>query len=274
MNNERLKHRALQAIGMFDSGVGGLTVMQQIVYTLPKENIVYFGDTARLPYGEKSRETIIRYAIENTIFLMEQGIKILVIPCNTASSYAIEKLQQIFNIPILGVIDPGVKKVIQTTKNGRIGILGTRGTINSGIYQKKINESMPDIEVHAMACPLLAPLVEERFLEHPATSMIVKEYLAPLKNQKVDTILLACTHYPLIQHLIQNEMGQEVKIVDSATTCAESVVAALDDYQLHTSLEKQGTHKYFVSDDPEKFQKLGTAFLGMPIHPVETSHGH
>lgn len=257
---------------MFDSGVGGLTVMQQIVKTLPQEDIVYFGDTARLPYGEKSKEAIIRYAIQNTIFLMEQGIKILVIPCNTASSYAIDKLKQIFNIPILGVIDPGVKKAIETTKDGKIGILGTRGTINSEVYQKKIQEVDPNLDVHAIACPLLASLVEERFLEHPATRLILKDYLEPLKREKVDTILLACTHYPLIKDLIQEEMGEEVEIVDSASTCAESVKEALNDYQLHNPLDKPGMHKYFVSDDPHKFQKLGTTFLGMPIYPMETSH--
>lgn len=258
-------NKSLHSIGMFDSGVGGLTVMQQLIKTLPHEHIIYFGDNARFPYGEKSPETIIRYCIENTIFLLEQNIKMLVIPCNTATTHALEKLQHIFNIPIVGVIEPGADKAVKITKNKRIAILGTKGTINSGAYQKEILKMDPQIKLFPIACPLLAPLVEEHFLNHPATQLIIKEYLTPLKDSNVDTILLGCTHYPLISPLIQAEVGEHVSIVDSATTCAERVAALLQTHQLETPLRQLPQHKYFVSDDCERFRSLGKSFLGDAI---------
>lgn len=266
---ESLK-RCCLPIGMFDSGIGGLTVMQEICTTLPQEKIIYFGDTARLPYGEKSQETIIRYAIENTIFLMEQKIKMLVIPCNTVSSYALENLQRIFNIPILGVIEPGVDRVVQVTKNQRIAVLGTRGTIHSGVYQNAIKKKLPGCEVFAIACPLFVPLVEERFLEHEATKMIVKDYLAPLKNEKIDTILLGCTHYPLLRDLIQEEMGKHVLIIDSATTCAQRVSEIIKAQNLVTHAAGIPRHQYFASDNPEKFRALGSHFLQNEIEKVDS----
>ncbi len=226
-------------IGMFDSGVGGLTVMQEVVKALPRENILYFGDTARLPYGEKSRDTIIRYAIENTIFLMEQKIKMLVIPCNTVTSVALDKLKQIFNIPIVGVIEPGVEKVVQVTRSKHIAVLGTRGTINSGVYQREIALRLPNATIHALACPLFVPFVEEDMVRHPAAEIIVKEYLAALKGRKVDTILLGCTHYPLLRHLIQKELGDGVQIVDSASTCAEKVGLMLSQYAMHNTERRE-----------------------------------
>lgn len=260
------------AIGMFDSGFGGLTVMRQVAHDLPDEHIIYFGDTARLPYGDKSRETILRYALENTIFLMDHKIKVLVVACNTVSVYSLEKLQQVFNLPIIGVIDPGVEKVVSVTENKKIAVLGTRGTINSGVYQKKIAEKLPGAEITAIACPLFVPLVEERMVDHPVSRMVVKEYLLPLKNKHVDTVMLACTHYPLLREAIREELGNDVHIVDSASTCAEKVKHVLDDLNLR-SKENNPMRKYFVSDDPEKFKALGAQFLGMPIEHVELSTG-
>lgn len=262
----QLKHS--EAIGMFDSGIGGLTVMQQIVCALPRESIIYFGDTARLPYGDKSKETIIRYSLEIAEFLIKKKIKLLIIPCNTATAYAIEELKKTFNIPILGVIEPGVEKVVQVSRNQSIAVLGTRATINSGIYQKEIKKRLPGANVQAIACPLFVPFVEEHFLDHPATKMIVKEYLGTLKDQQIDTILLGCTHYPLLRDLIQEEMGSDVAIVDSATTCAEKAKSLLTTYQMHTSSQSIPSYQYYVSDDPDRFMRLGKIFLGAAIEDV------
>lgn len=259
----------LQSIGIFDSGVGGLTVMQQIVRHLPNEQLVYFGDTARVPYGEKSRETIIRYSIENSIFLMQQNIKILVIACNTASAHATEKLKQIFNIPVIGVIEPGAEKAAQVTRHGRIAVLGTKGTINSGIYQREIQRHLPGATITAIACPLFVPLVEERMGAHAAARLIVKEYLKPLHDKEIDTVLLGCTHYPMLRRLIEEELGPDVTVVDPAITCAEKVSETLNAQKWHAAASRQCSYKYFVSDDPEKFRKLGEEFLGMPLEHVE-----
>lgn len=256
------------AIGIFDSGVGGLTVMQQMIFKVPDEDIVYFGDTARLPYGEKSGDTIVRYSIENTMFLIDQRIKMLVVACNTASAYALEKLNQIFNIPIVGVVKPGARKAVEVSRHHRIAVLGTRATIHSGIYQKEIKLLLPSATVFPIACPLLAPLVEERFLDHQATKLVIKEYLAPLKEHRVDTILLGCTHYPLLYPLIQQEMSEAV-IVDSASTCAEEVASVLKNLQLERKSSEPTNYRYFVSDDPDKFRRFGEVFLGKQIQTVE-----
>lgn len=257
-----------QSIGMFDSGVGGLTVMQQMIKALPNEQIVYFGDTARLPYGDKSRETILRYTIESAIFLMEQDIKVLVIACNTASTCAIEKLQQIFNIPIVGVISPGAERAAQVTRNKRIAVLSTRATMRSGMYEREIKKRCPDAEVTTIACPLFVPLVEEHWITHPAAKLVVREYLEPLRKQNIDTILLGCTHYPLLRHMIEEEFP-EVNIVDSALTCAEKVSEILAGQQLLAKTGAGPQHRYYVSDDPAKFRTLGRNFLGMPLEHVE-----
>lgn len=257
------------SIGLFDSGIGGLTVLQQLVRVLPHENFVYFGDTARLPYGEKSRETIIRYSIENSIFLFEKNIKMLVIPCNTATSFALDKLQQIFSIPVIGVIEPGAESAVATTRNGRIAVLGTRGTIQSHSYQKAILKHAPNAFILPIACPLFVPLVEENYVDHPATHLIVEEYLKPIRNQNIDTLLLGCTHYPLLKKLIAKVVGDQLTIIDSATSCAEKVAKILNQLQLKKDHTHPGQIRYYVSDDPQKFQKHGRAFLNLPIDHVE-----
>jgi len=256
------------AIGVFDSGIGGLTVMKQMITVMPNENMIYFGDTARVPYGEKSPETIIRYSIENAIFLMEYNIKVLVVACNTASAYALVKLQHLFKIPVVGVIESGVDKAVAVTRNQRIAVLGTKGTIKSNVYQQEIKRRLPNALVQGIACPLFVPLVEERFVSHPATKILVKEYLAPFKDQGIDTILLGCTHYPLLRQVIQDELGSGVEIVDSASTCAEKVSAILTEQRLHNQNSCEAIHRYFVSDDAEKFRLAGSEFLGSPIPHV------
>lgn len=260
-----------QAIGMFDSGAGGLTVMREIAQALPNEDIIYFADTARLPYGTKSRETIVRYAIENVIFLMEHRIKVLVVACNTASAHALEKLQNLFNIPLVEVIGPGSEKAAQVTTSGHIAVLGTKGTIASGAYQKEIQKHLPHSEIIAIPCPLFVPLVEEKFIQHPVAKLIVKEYLKPLEGKKIDTLLLGCTHYPLLAQLIKEEVGPEVTIVDSASTCAEKVASILSQRNLKNGSRKEGEHKYFVSDDPDKFKALGEEILGREMANVYLS---
>lgn len=262
--------KSSQAIGIFDSGIGGLTVMKQIMQKLPNEKLIYFGDTARLPYGEKSPETILRYSIENAIFLMEYKIKLLVIACNTASAYSVQKLKQILSIPIVDVIQPGADFAVAATRNQKIGILGTRATITSGIYKHEIEKRLPSAEVHAIACPLLVPLIEEHFFNHPATELIIREYLTPLKEHHIDTLLLGCTHYPLLREMMQKEIGPNVSVIDSGLTCAEQVSLTLDNYDLHNSQSIKPVHQYFVSDYPEKFRKHSCKFLGQEIQTVET----
>jgi glutamate racemase len=251
-------------IGLFDSGIGGLTVMQELMRLLPHEQLIYFGDTARIPYGNKSRETVIRYSIENTITLLEKQIKLLVIACNTASALALGNLSSLFKIPMIGVVQPGAEKAVAASKNGRIAILGTRGTIHSGVYQSAILQKLPEAILFPIACPLFVPLVEEQWIDRPSAELIVKEYLAPLKGCGIDTALLGCTHYPLLRGLIQRELGEEVEIVDSASTCAEHVKEVLQEHQLLSSQQQQAS-QYFVSDDPGKFQALAERLFGLSI---------
>ncbi len=257
-----------QPIGLFDSGLGGLTVMKEVMRVLPDEELIYFADTARIPYGEKSRETIVRFCLENALFLMEQNIKVLVVACNTASAFAIDKLRQFFSIPIIDVIQPGINVAIETTRLGRIGILGTRGTIQSQVYPQAILKRLPTAHIISIACPLFVPLVEEKMIHHPIAQLMVKEYLAPLKKENIDTLLLGCTHYPLLRHLIEEEMGQKVKVIDSASSCAEAIKEILIQHKLCKEPLSPLAPRFFVSDDPQKFQKNGTEFLGSPILSV------
>jgi len=257
------------SIGVFDSGLGGLTVMQQLMKALPDEHFIYFGDTARLPYGEKGRETIIRYSIENTVFLLEKNIKALVVACNTATAHALERLQQIFSVPVIGVIDPGAESAVNISKNGRIAVLGTKGTIQSQSYQKAIAQKNPSVTLFPIACPLFVPLVEESYANHPAARLIVQEYLRPLKDQQIDTLLLGCTHYPLLHSIIQEEIGKDVAIIDSAVSCAKKLATILTENGLKRSDNLTPKHQYFVSDEPLKFQTLGQNFLNMAIDHVE-----
>lgn len=259
------------SIGMFDSGIGGLTVMGQLVQALPLEHFIYFGDTARLPYGAKSSETIIRYSIENSIFLIQQNVKLLVVACNTASAHALEHLQHIFSIPVIGMIDPGAKNAVQSSKTGRIAVLGTKGTIHSQSYQKAILQLEPKAQIFPIACPLFVPLVEEGCFDHPATRLIVQDYLRPLREKRIDTLLLGCTHYPLLKNLIRSEVGEEITIIDSAIACAEDVVKLFKEKNLSSENTKKPVHRYFVSDDPKKFQIIGSSFFGMPIDEVSLS---
>lgn len=256
-------------IGMFDSGLGGLTVFKALKARLPHENFIYLGDTARLPYGEKSPETILRYSLDNAIFLMDYQIKLLVMACNTAASVSLHKLRSVFKIPVIDVIEPGAEKAAQITRQGRIGVLATKATIASGAYQRKLLELDPHFQVTALACPLLVPLVEEGMRTHPATRLILEDYLRPIKEARVDTLLLGCTHYPLLISLIQEMLGKEVSIVDSASTCAEKTVQVLQQQGCASPISTQMPNdRFFVSDNPEKFRNLACHFLGKELPEI------
>lgn len=260
------------SIGIFDSGLGGLTVMRQVIGKCPHESIIYFGDTARIPYGPKSKETIVRYSIENTILLLEKNIKILVVACNTATAQALDKLKQIFNIPIVDVIEPGAAEACRVSQNRKIAVLGTKGTIRSGAYQREILKIAPDATVLPVACPLFVPIVEEGFINHPAAELMIKEYIAPILDQCVDTILLGCTHYPLLKEQIQKFVGDGIRIVDSASACAEKVSHTLQKYDCFAQKKNVPSYLYYVSDDPDNFRVKGSEFLGSEIAHVSFHH--
>lgn len=243
--------------------------MRQLIKHLPCEDIIYFGDTARIPYGGKSKETIQRYAIENAIFLIKKNIKLLVVACNTADAQALDSLQQLFTIPIIGVITPSIELAIAATKNQHIAVLGTNGTIQSGIYQKGILQRLPGAKIVPVACPLLVHIVEERYIHHPVSTMLVEEYLHPLKRENIDTVILGCTHYPLLAPVFQEVMGPHIHFIDSGEACAHRVSEQLHSLNLCTPKSAKGRHQYFVSDDPEKFQLAGQTFLGTSIDSVQ-----
>jgi glutamate racemase len=253
-------------IGIFDSGFGGLTVMRAVCDLLPSEDIIYFGDTARLPYGNKSKATIVRYSVENANFLVSQNIDVLVIACHTASCLAKEQLQKILPIPVIDVISPSVKLAISQTKTKKIAVLGTYGTISSGVYQNELRKLCPEIEIFPVACPLFVPLVEEGFTHHKATEIIAKEYLTGLAHKGIDVTILACTHYPLLVEVIQKILGEEMILIDPAIPTAEKTRLVLEKGPSSSSLSP--TYQFFVSDNPQKFGQIGSKFLKKTIASV------
>ena len=249
-------------IGIFDSGIGGLTTVRALMDTLEGHDLIYFGDTARTPYGSKSRETVIRYAIENTEFLLDHGAKIIVMACNTASSVATEILTEKYHVPVFEVITPAVDLAVSQKKRTRIGVIGTRGTINSGIYERLIKEKLPDSSVFSTPCPLLVPLVEEGWFDKPETRMIVKKYLHALKVRQVESLILGCTHYPLLKSIIQEKIGRRVKIIDSSVAVAEKIREFFVAHpQINDSIGKTGKAELFVSDITEQFEKTAATIL-------------
>lgn len=254
-------------IGVFDSGVGGLTVVREIMRQIPNESIIYFGDTARVPYGSKSKKTIITYSRQIVKFLQRQNVKAIVIACNTASALALEVVKEELTIPVIGVVEPGAKVAASATKNGNIGIIGTEATINSGIYNSFIQSMNPELNVYGKACPLFVPLVEEGWLEDPVTDMVAKRYLEELLYSNIDTLVLGCTHYPLLRHTIGETIGNKVTLVNPAYETAMSLKEVL----LNNGIESNtdiANHKFFVSDDAKKFQKFANTIL--PCEVVET----
>lgn len=254
-------------IGIFDSGIGGLTVVRAVLQQMPGYEIVYFGDTARTPYGTKSPATIIDYAIQDTEFLLSKGARIIVIACNTASSVATEALREKFpDVPIFEVVTPAVIKALHLTKKKRVGIIGTRATVNSNVYHRKMTELDPEIRTVSNACPLLVPLVEEGWLKARETKMIVKKCLYPLKRQQIDTLVLGCTHYPLLKEVIQAKIGKRVKIVDSSSEVAAHVKDSLSNMpEIDLTLKRGDAHQFYVSDLSPTFAEIARKFLGRPI---------
>lgn len=255
-------------LGVFDSGVGGLTVVRALRHHLPGENIVYLGDTARVPYGNKSPETVVRYARACVAALLEHGIKLLVVACNTATAHALPTLERDLQLPVVGVLEPGARAAAARSRRGRIGVIGTRGTIACGVYQAALAQLAPQATVLARPCPLFVPLAEEGWIEGPVPRQIAEVYLAEFRDARVDSLLLACTHYPLLMNIISEVMGPEVAVVDSADATAETVADALGRLALRNPSAASGELECLVSDSPERFVETGRAFLGEAISRV------
>jgi glutamate racemase len=255
-------------IGVFDSGLGGLTVAHAIMRQLPAEHLIYFGDTARVPYGPKSPDTVRRYSHEIAAYLLEQGVKAIVVACNTATAHALPMLKAELDIPVIGVVEPGARAAVRTSRTGHIGVIATAGTIKSGAYVRAIRAEAPEAHVTALACPLFVPLVEEGWTEHEATRAIAREYLAPFMNDEVDTLVLGCTHYPLLKPLIAEVVGPGVRLIDSAEETAADTRRMLTEHSLG-AVSGEGRYRFVASDDQEQFLSLGQRFFGDTIESVE-----
>lgn len=255
-----------KSIGVFDSGLGGLTAVKQIMNELPNENIIYFGDTGRVPYGTRSRETILKYTRGDIRFLQTFDVKVIVIACGTASSAALPMIKNEFDVPIVGVIDAAVYAAVRTTKNKKIGVIGTSGTIKSGEYEKQIKEYDRDMEVYSKACPMFVPLVENGYFDSKVTKLIVEEYLEEIRNEGVDTLILGCTHYPLLEKVIQEYMGKNVVLINSGAEVAKYLKKKLDDEMSHSTIIDENQYRYYVSDDVSSFEELGGIFLEREIN--------
>lgn len=265
MNADKLNPFDNRAIGVFDSGLGGLTAVKEFLKILPNESIIYFGDTGRVPYGTRSNETIIKYVRQDIKFLLTHQVKAIVAACGTASSVALEQLKKEFHIPLIGVLEPVCRAAVSKTRNKKIGVLGTPGTINSGSYKKGIEALMPEALVFEKACPMFVPLVENGYLESEATYIIAREYLAELIENEVDTVILGCTHYPLLEKVITDIVGNHVSVVNAGLETALYTKEILKKNQKLSESPDCGCNQYFVSDDVEKFSHLGSMFLGRPI---------
>lgn len=256
-------------IGVFDSGLGGLTVVQAIRKRLPAESLIYVGDTARVPYGPKSPDTVRRYAVQISEWLVDEGVKLVVVACNTATAHALALLHDLLPVPVIGVIEPGARAATQARGAGPVGVIGTAGTVNSGAYERAIHARNAILEVHSVACPLLVPLVEEGWLEHDATQLIVHEYLAPLKERGIGSLVLGCTHYPLLRAMLAKELGSGVQLIDSAEETAIEVERLLEECELTAPGDATGTLRVAASDAPQHFKRLAGHFLDRPLDSVE-----
>lgn len=256
-------------IGIFDSGVGGLTVAKQIFRLLPHEKVIYFGDTGRYPYGPRSQQIVTKFSFQNTNFLLKEKVKFIVVACNTASAVALPQLQKHCLVPMIGVIEPGAKAAIRATQNQRVGVIGTVGTISSDAYRKAIHQRSHRVKVFSLPCPLFVSLAEEGYIDKKATPLIAEDYLSPLIKKRVDTLVLGCTHYPLLKKVISQVMGKEVKLIDSAEETAKEVKSFLETNQLLRQSGSKAFHKFYVSDVPDKFIQVGCRFLRNRIGNVK-----
>jgi glutamate racemase len=260
-------------IGVFDSGIGGLTVVRALTRHLPHENIVYFGDTARVPYGPKSPQVVREYAAQDVDFLITKDVKMVVVACNTVSAVALEVVQKRSGVPVVGVIQPGAVAASAATRQMRIGVIGTAATINSGAYTHALRQIDPAIHVVAQTCPLFVPLAEEGWVDHRVTELVAKEYLFPLTLEKIDTLILGCTHYPVLRNAIQSAVTTAVALIDSGEAAAIEVARTLDGYHLRNESKDRPNLQFFVSDIPAKFTEVGERFLGQKMGRVHRVGG-
>jgi len=255
---------------VFDSGVGGLTVLRALRQQVPGESLIYLGDTARVPYGTKSSPTVMRYAHEAARFLLAQRVKMLVVACNTASAVALDELTDRYQVPVIGVIEPGARRALEVTRNGRVGVLGTEGTVRSGAYERVLRAGREEIVVHAVACPLFVPIAEEGWARHEVARLVAREYLAPLLERGIDTLVLGCTHYPLLKETLQAVVGPDVQLVDSAQETAKAVKRRLAMERLLLDSATAESPRYYVTDIPDRFVRVGGTFLGECLQGVTT----
>jgi glutamate racemase len=258
-------------IGIFDSGVGGLTVLKAVRERLPNEDVIDLGDTARVPYGTKSPATVERYAVEDASFLIEKGVKLIIVACNTASALAANELRRLIELPLLGVIGPGARAAARATRNQRIGVIGTEATIASGAYERRIREAYGagEAQLFSQACPLFVPLVEEGETDSDITRAVAEKYLAPLRRQRIDTLVLGCTHYPLLKPVIAETMGAGVMLVDSAEAVAAEVTELLAEKNLLNDQNRAGASRFYVTDAAQRFHRIAERFLGQPLEHLE-----
>jgi glutamate racemase len=258
----------LDPIGVFDSGVGGLTVARALMRRLPNESIFYFGDTARVPYGIKSADAIKIYAREIVTFLLNHEVKLLIVACNTMAAVAAETIRGLSSVPVLDVIEAGAQAAVAATRNKKIGVIGTLATVGSGAYEAALRQRDAAVDIRTRACPLFVPLAEEGWLDHPATQLTAQEYLTPLVQAGIDTLVLGCTHYPLLKATLAKVAGPNVTLIDSAQTVAEQTAGLLQEKNLARP-NGVSNHRFFVTDVPQRFQEIGERFLGQPLSSVE-----
>ncbi len=254
-------------IGIFDSGVGGLTVAREVFKILPSEDVVYFGDVGRYPYGGRSKEIITRFTVQDVTFLLEHKVKFIICACNSASSVALDDVKGDYDVEMIGVIEPGARAAAQRTRSGRIGVIGTNATIGSNAYARIIHSFDPQLKVFSLACPLFVPLAEEGYIDKEASYLIARDYLQTMIDIEIDTLVLGCTHYPLLKHVIANVIGDNVTLIDSGEETARVAQAKLSEL----GLRKDGgaaTHRFYVSDVPEKFANIAARFLGQPVEKI------
>lgn len=256
-------------IGVFDSGVGGLTVVKEIMKILPDEDIIYFGDTARVPYGNKSPQTVTKFSFQDTRFLISKNVKAIVIACNTASAMSLENVQKNFELPIVGVIRSGAIAAVNETKSGRIGLIGTEGTICSRAYEKEIKKLYPSGYIFGVPCPLFVPLVEEGWADSEIAYMVATEYLAGFKAKNIDTLIMGCTHYPLLKKVVGSIMGDDVKLINPAKETSIEIKEILNEMDMCNIANRNPVYQYYVSDNPEKFSSIGNNFLNREILNIQ-----